>query len=119
MNTLVRAALHVAVNALALYLAGQWIPGITVPHDWQTLAVAGLVLGLINLIVKPIVKLLSLPFIILTLGLFYLVINGLMLALASFLLDSVQIDGCLPAILGGVLVAVGNWFIGLFGGKED
>ncbi len=119
MKTLVRAALHVAANALALYLAGQWIPGITAPHDWQTLAVAGLVLGLINLIVKPVVKLLSLPFIILTLGLFYLVINGLMLALASYLLDSVRIDGCVPAILGGFLVAAFNWFIGLFDGGKD
>ena len=118
MKTLVRAALHVAANALALYLAGQWIPGITAPHDWQTLAVAGLVLGLINLIVKPVVKLLSLPFIILTLGLFYLVINGLMLALASYLLDSVRIDGCVPAILGGFLVAAFNWFIGLFDGGK-
>ncbi|HEV7669027.1 MAG TPA: phage holin family protein [Thermoanaerobaculia bacterium] len=119
MKTLVRAALHVAVNALALYLAGQWIPGISVPHDWQTLAVAGFVLGLINLIVKPIVKLFSFPFIILTLGLFYLVINGLMLQLAAYLLDSVRIDGCLPAILGGFLVAAGNWFVGLFGSSKD
>ncbi len=117
MNLLVRAALHIAVNALALYLAGQWIPGIYVSGGWQTLAVAGLVLGLINLIIKPIVKLLSLPLIFLTLGLFYLVINGLMLLLAAYLLDSVRIDGCMPAILGGVLVAVGNWFVGLFGGS--
>ncbi len=119
MKTLVRAALHVAVNALALYFAGQWIEGIKAPSDWQTLAVAGLVLGLINLIIKPIVKLLSLPFILLTLGLFYLVINGLMLMLASYLLDSVEVSGCLPAILGGVLVAVGNWFVGLFDGGKD
>ncbi len=120
MSLLVRATLHVAVNAVALYLAGQWIPGIVVPHDVPTLAVAGLVLGLVNLIVKPIVKLLALPFIILTLGLFYLVINGLMLELAAALLDSVRIDGCLPAILGGFLVAAGNWFVGLFGssGKD-
>ncbi len=118
MKTLVRAALHVAVNALALYLASQWIQGITAPSDWQSLAIAGLVLGLINLIIKPIVKLLSLPLIFLTLGLFYLVINGLMLLLASYLLDSVQVAGCLPAILGGVLVAAGNWFVGLFGGSD-
>ncbi|HXU44081.1 MAG TPA: phage holin family protein [Thermoanaerobaculia bacterium] len=112
MKTLVRAVLHVAVNALALYLASRIVPGISYTGGWPSLAVAGLVLGLVNLIVKPIVSFFSFPLIVLTLGLFYLVINGLMLELASYLVEGLKIDGCLPAILGGVLIALGNWLVG-------
>jgi putative membrane protein len=113
MKTLFRAALHVAANALALLLASHHIPGIHVSDDsWSSLLVAGLVLGLVNLLVKPIVTFFSFPFVIVTLGLFYLAINGLMLALGASLLDSVTVDGCLPAILGGVVVAVANWLVG-------
>ena len=72
---------------------------------------AGLVLGLVNLIVKPIVSFFSFPLILLTLGLFYLVINGLMLYLAAFLLDGLRVDGCLPAILGGLVIAAFNWVV--------
>ena len=72
---------------------------------------AGLVMGLVNLLVKPLVTLLSLPFIVLTLGLFFLVINGLMLYLAAFLLSGLTVEGCLPAILGGMVLALFNWLI--------
>jgi putative membrane protein len=73
--------------------------------------IVGLVFGLVNLLVKPIVTLLSLPLIVLTLGLFYLAINGLMLWLASYFLSGLRIDGCLPAILGGLVIAAINWLV--------
>jgi len=114
-----RFLVQVLLNGVALLVAANVVPGIHWQGNFFYLFVAGLVFGVINLIVKPIVKLLSLPFIILTLGLFYLVINGLMLMLASYLLDSVQVAGCMPAILGGLLVAAGNWFIGLFGSNKE
>jgi putative membrane protein len=53
----------------------------------------------------------SLPFIVLTLGLFYLVVNGAMFYLAGALLDGLTIDGCLPAILGGLVLALFNWLV--------
>ena len=59
----------------------------------------------------------SLPLIVLTLGLFFLVINGAMLLLAGYLLDGLTIDGCLPAILGGLVLALCNWLLRVF--KEE
>ena len=119
MKTLFRAALHVVANALALLLASHHIAGIHVADkSWSSLLVAGLVLGLVNLLVKPIVTFFSFPFVIVTLGLFYLAINGLMLGFGAWLLDSVKIDGCLPAILGGLVIAVVNWLVGALFGRE-
>jgi len=106
-----RALVQVVVNAIALYAAARLVPGIVYTGDLWQLLFAGLVLGLINLLVKPIVTFLSLPLILLTLGLFYLVINGLMLLLTAYLLPNLQVHGCMPAILGGLIIAVGNWLV--------
>ena len=103
-----RALLQIVLNGVALLIAAKLIPGIHYQGSLLYLLIAGLVLGLINLIVKPIVSALSCPLILLTLGLFYLVINGLMLYLADFLLEGLRVDGFVPAILGGLVIAVFN-----------
>jgi putative membrane protein len=108
---MMRAVVQVIVNAVALYAAARLVPGIFYTGDLWHLLLAGLVLGLINLLVKPIVTFFSLPLILLTLGLFYLVINGLMLLLTAYLLPSLQVHGCGPAILGGLIIAIGNWLV--------
>lgn len=113
------AILQILANAVGIYLAAEFIPGIQYSGSLVYLLLAGLVLGLINLLVKPIVSFFAFPLIVVTLGLFYLVINGLMLYLAAFLLDGFQVDGCGAAILGGTLIAVLNWLVrGLFTSKE-
>ncbi|HEX2645118.1 MAG TPA: phage holin family protein [Thermoanaerobaculia bacterium] len=115
-----RAILQVLANALGIYLAAEFIQGIHYTGNIVTLLVAGLVLGLINLLVKPIISFFSFPFIVVTLGLFYLLINGLMLYLVAYLVRGFSIDGCLPAILGGLLIALLNWIIRVvFSPKED
>ena len=106
---LIRAILQVLLNGAALYLAARIVPGITYQGGAGTLILAGLVLGLINLLVKPIVTFFSLPFLLLTLGLFYLVINGLMLKLADWFLSGLTVQGFVAAILGGLVIAVVNW----------
>ena len=106
-----RALLQIVLNGVALLIAAKLIPGIYYQGDLLYLLLAGLVLGLINLIVKPIVSALSCPLILLTLGLFYLVINGLMLWLADIFLEGLRIDGFIPAILGGLVIAVFNWVV--------
>lgn len=106
-----RAILQVLANAAGIYLAAEFIPGIQYTGSLTYLLLAGLVLGLINLLVKPIVSFFSFPLVVLTLGLFYLVINGLMLYFAAFLLEGLQVDGCLAAILGGTLIALLNWLV--------
>lgn len=106
-----RALLQIVLNGVALLIAAKLIPGIHYQGSLLYLLIAGLVLGLINLIVKPVVSALSCPLILLTLGLFYLVINGLMLYLADFFLEGLRIDGFIPAILGGLVIALFNWVV--------
>jgi putative membrane protein len=102
------------LNGVALWIASQLVPGIHYQGSLLYLLLAGLVMGLINLLVKPIVTLFSLPLIVVTLGLFYLVINGLMLYLVAGLLDGLSVDGCLPALLGGLVIAAFNWLVRAF-----
>jgi putative membrane protein len=108
---MLRTLLQIVLNGVALLIAAYLVPGIHYRGSLLYLLIAGLVLGLINLIVKPIVSTLSCPLILLTLGLFYLVINGLMLYLADFVLEGLQIDGFVPAILGGLVIAIFNWAV--------
>lgn len=108
---MLRALLQIVLNGVALLIAARLVPGIHYEGSLLYLLIAGLVLGLINLIVKPIVSFFSFPLILLTLGLFYVVINGLMLYLADVFLAGLRIDGCMPAILGGLVIALFNWVL--------
>jgi putative membrane protein len=112
---MIRALVQIALNGVAVLVAAYLVPGITYTGSLPALLLVGLVIGLINLIVRPIVTLLSLPLIVLTLGLFYLLINGLMLYLAAWLLPHhLQVSGCGAAILGGLVVALVNWLVRAF-----
>jgi putative membrane protein len=114
---MMRALLQVLLNSVALLLAAKLVPGIDYQGGLLYLLLAGLVFGLINLIVKPLATLLSLPLIVLTLGLFYLVINALMLYLADFLLTGLTVEGFAPALLGGIVIALFNWVVRAFAEK--
>ena len=69
----------------------------------------GLIFGVVNAIVGPVLRLLSLPFVVLTLGLFLLVINAALLGLTAALTDRLTIDGFVTALLGGLILAVAGW----------
>jgi putative membrane protein len=103
-------------NMLAL-LATTFVPGITFRGSFVTLLVAGLILGLFNLIVRPVAMLLSLPLLILTLGLFYFVLNALLLWVASLFIPGYAIAGFVPALLGSLVMALVNWVVGALAGK--
>ncbi|CAM5631421.1 MULTISPECIES: phage holin family protein [Streptomyces] len=105
-------------NAGALAVAVWLLDKITLTGDSTgkkigTLIIVALIFGLVNFLVKPLVKLLSLPLLILTLGLFTLVVNALMLLLTSWLADqfdlSFQVDGFWTAVLGGLIISVVSW----------
>ena len=81
----------------------------TYTGNWPYLLLVGLVIGLINLLVRPLVTLLSIPALILTLGLFYILINGLLFWLASLVLDHLTVEGFWAAVLGGLVLAIFNW----------
>jgi len=116
----VRFLIWVVVNALALAAAAGLLPGITLTGATEgdrvvTLVLVALVFGVVNAVVRPVVKLLSLPFIILTLGLLIFVINALMLLLTSWLSQQLglgfHVDGFVTAVLGAVIVAVATWVL--------
>lgn len=83
-----------------------------------TLIVVALVFGLVNMVVKPIVQVLTFPLFILTLGLFTLVVNALMLLLTSWVADkldlSFHVDGFWTAVLGGLIVSIVSWALNAF-----
>jgi putative membrane protein len=118
----VRFLIWVLVNALALAAATYLLTGITLTgatHGDQalTLVLVAVVFGVVNAVVRPVVKLLSLPFIILTLGLLVFVINGLMLLLTSWVSGQIglgfHVDGFWTAVLGGLVVMVASWVLEL------
>ena len=111
---MLRALLQVVLNGVAVLIAAYIVPGISYHGSLLYLLLVGLVIGLINLVVKPIVTFFSFPLIVVTLGLFYLVINGLMLYLAAWLLQGLEVQGCGAAILGGLVIAIVNWLVRAF-----
>jgi putative membrane protein len=103
-----RIVLAIVFNAIALY-ATTLVPGIAFTGDVWTLLVAGALFGLFNLIVRPLALLLSLPLLVVTLGLFYFVLNGILLWVASFFLPGYQVSGVVPGILGSLVFTIVNW----------
>ena len=109
--------LRVIFNAIGL-LATTIVPGIVFTGSWLQLIVGGAIFGLFNLIVRPLAVFLSLPALILTLGLFYFVLNGFLLWLAQFVVPGYVVNGIVPGILGSLVLMVVNWLLhALFGGK--
>jgi putative membrane protein len=106
-----RILVAIAVNAIAL-LATTVVPGIRFSGGWLELGLAGAIFGLFNAIVRPIALLLSLPALVLTLGLFYFVLNGILLWLAQFVLPGYHVSGILAGILGSIVLMLVNWAVG-------
>lgn len=109
---------HWLSTALALFVCSRILPGVHV-DSLSTLAAAALVLGFINAIVRPILVFLTLPITILSLGLFYFVINGFAFALAAWIVPGFDVDSIGWAILGSLVVSLISWFVGAFGPKRD
>ncbi len=119
-----RLLLRIAINALAIYVAvgTGWIPGIMPENtQWWAFALLGVVFGAVNLLVRPILKLLTCPLIIVTLGLFTLVINGFLFWLTGLIGSQFGFgftlveggQGILAAFLGGLVVGVVNMVLTL------
>ncbi|HEX9270237.1 MAG TPA: phage holin family protein [Candidatus Limnocylindria bacterium] len=104
------------INAVAIVVAALLIPGITFGQAsygfgdldrWISLVLTAFVLGIVNAFVRPIVQMISLPLTCLTLGIFYFVINGLMLLLVSAIpLLGFGVDGLLTAIIGAIVIGI-------------
>ncbi|MEE1754327.1 phage holin family protein [Streptomyces sp. SP18CS02] len=114
MNFLVKTIANAAALAVAIWLLDDiTLTGTSTGKKALTLVLVALVFGVVNILVKPLVKLLTLPLFILTLGLFTLVVNALMLLLTSWLADkldlSFHVEGFWTAVLGGLIISVVSW----------
>ena len=98
--------IRIFVNALALSAAAWLIDGIQLSDDFGAVLLVALIFGLLNAILKPILILFSLPFILLTLGLFAFVVNAAMLLLTARLTEHLAVSGFGAAILGSLVVTI-------------
>lgn len=109
------------VSALSLWLADAILPGMSL-HGLGTIILAALLLGLVNAVVRPLAIILTLPFTIVTLGLFLFVVNAAMLALVAWLLPGFMLGGFWWALLGSLVVSIVgtvlSWMIGPHGKYE-
>jgi putative membrane protein len=106
------------VNGAALWVATRLVPGVTFEGDWLSFLGVALVFGVVNAVIRPVLQLLTCPLIILTLGVFALVVNGLMLWLTSSLSGSLglgfHVAGFWPAFWGALVVSIVSILLSIF-----
>lgn len=112
MPTLTRLLVRWLINSLALFAAGYLVKGIVIYDFWSGLAAAAL-LGIVNAFIRPIIVILTLPINILTLGLFTLVINALMLKLVVWAVGGIAVHGFWAAFWGALVISIVSWVISL------
>lgn len=98
------------MNGVAVFLTAMFVPGITVAGPGSAL-VAGVILGLVNAVIRPVLILLTLPFTILTLGLFIFVVNAICLALAAWLVPGLTLSGFGAAFVGAIVISIVSWIL--------
>lgn len=118
-----RFLFRLLVNAAALWIAARLVPGITWGGDWINLVAVALVFGVVNTLVRPIFKFFSIPALIVTLGLFIFVINGLMLWLTSAISGALglgfHVSGFGAAFLGALVVSVVSFALNLLAPERE
>lgn len=105
--------IRLVISTVAILIAGYLLDGVVVSNV-TTAIIAAIVLGFLNAFVRPVLQILALPITILTLGLFYFVINILMIYLAAALVDGFAITNLISAILFALIVAVISGILGMF-----
>lgn len=98
------------VNIISLLAVSYLLPGFRI-RDLKTAVIAAIVIGLVNTFIRPLVKIITLPLSILTLGLFSLIVNVLMLMLAAALTPGFQINGFLTAVIASILLSLISSFL--------
>ncbi len=110
-------------NALAIFIAVKLLPGLSFSGPWWQLGGVALIFGLLNALVRPVLKLLTCPLILLTLGLFILVINAALLWLTASLADyfgmAFRVAGFWPAFWGALLISICSALLNLLINDDD
>ena len=108
-----RLLIHWAVSSAALALTSYLLPGVTV-QSLPALLVAALVLGFLNAVLRPVLVILTLPITIVTLGVFYFILNGILFALAATLVSGFYVSGFGSAFLGAIVMGLTSMLLGGF-----
>lgn len=104
--------INLLINGFAVFVTGYLLSGVHV-NSFLTAIIVSIVLGIVNTLIKPILVIFTLPFNILTLGLFTFVINGLLIILVSKIVPGFVVDGFFTAILFSIILSIVNWFLNL------
>ncbi|MCM1111446.1 MAG: phage holin family protein [Clostridium sp.] len=107
--------IQLLLTALAAFLAAKLTPGVNITSYWTAIILA-LVLGLLDTFVKPFLQFISIPVTVLTLGLFLLVINAVIILLASWIVGCFHVDGFWSALLYSIIFSIVSWILGLIFG---
>jgi putative membrane protein len=117
-----RLLIRLLINVVGLYVAVQLVPGVQSAGSWTTLLGVAVILGLVNVVVRPVLTILTGPLILLTLGLFLLVVNALTLWLAGLIASGLglgfQVDGFIAAFWGALVLTVVNWALTILFGEH-
>lgn len=114
MKLIFKIAALVVSNALAIWVAAKLVPGIEIEVSLLNLLKAGALLGFVNAFIRPILKILSLPLLVLTLGAFVVIINIMMLMFVAWFFDFFAISGFFSALWGVFIISIVNYVIALF-----
>ena len=122
-----KLVVRLLINAVALWVAAQVVPGIGFAREGQdaigTVLIVALIFGIVNALIKPLVALVTCPFYMLTLGLFTFVVNALMLLLTSGIANALGqpffVDGFVAAFLGSLVITIVSWVLSLFLSDDD
>jgi putative membrane protein len=116
-----RVLIGIAINGVALYLLVEFLEEVSGTGGIKLYIIGGLVIGLINFFVKPLMKILSMPFVILTAGLFLIVINAIVLFLTQWVINTMQFQdvtltftGMGSYLIAGIVLGLINWAYGVF-----
>ncbi|MEX2158867.1 MAG: phage holin family protein [Dehalococcoidia bacterium] len=119
-SRLLALAIRIGINAAALWLASQWVPGFDI-NGWQSILATATIFAVVNAVIAPVAQLLGAPISCVTMGIFVLVINAAMLGLAVWIAAAfdvnVDVDGVWGVFVAALLISFVSWLLNLFVGK--
>ena len=114
-----KLVLRFLVVAVAVWLVAAYVPGVVVREGIDSYLIIAAIFAAVNVVVKPVLKLLSFPLLLLTLGLFLIVINAAMFGLTAWLTDRLAVDGIAPAVIASLVISAVTWIGDEVGGLDD
>jgi len=116
---IINILIRIAITAMSLWVAAGILPGIEIEGTWNFF-IAAILLGVVNILIRPIAVILTLPISVVTLGIFLLIINAGMLSLVAYMMDDFAIAGFFSALFGSLIISiVSAWSLKTLGTNQD